>query len=176
MPYDKLILIGYRATGKSTVGKLIARRLSLQFLDMDQVIEERAGRSIQEIVATDGWPAFRQQEKELLTELAARQNLVVATGGGAVLHQESWARLKETGLVVWLTADRETIRARLRQDQKTPGQRPALTGTDSFSEISKVLTEREPLYRQSSHLAIDTAQASVAQIAAHLENIMKNGR
>lgn len=169
MHYDKVILIGYRATGKSSVGKILARHLSFRFLDMDKVIEERTGCSIQAMVAKNGWQFFRDKEKELLAELASQNNLVIATGGGAILHQEIWQGLKESGLVVWLTADRETICGRLLGDQKTSGQRPALTDTDTFSEVDKVLTEREPLYRSGSHISIDTGSLNLDQVVAAIE-------
>ncbi|MDH5297583.1 MAG: shikimate kinase [Desulfobulbaceae bacterium] len=162
----KIILTGYRATGKSTVGRLLARRLSIDFLDMDKEIEARAGTTIREMVASHGWPYFREMERALLAELAGRDRLVIATGGGAVIHGEEWQRLKDTGLVVWLTADPATIGLRLAGDHVTAAQRPSLTGSGTGREIESVLAQRTPLYQQGSHLAVDTVGRTLEEIAA----------
>ena len=151
----KIILIGYRATGKSTVGRLLAKRLGVSFIDMDEVLVARHGE-INELVKERGWDYFRAREKELLEELVASREVVISTGGGAVLHQDIWPRLKETGLVVWLTADLATICSRLKVDSRSENQRPSLTGKDIRDEAARVLAEREPLYREGSHLEIDS--------------------
>jgi len=164
----KIILIGYRGTGKSTVGRAVAQKLGLPFLDMDQALEEEAGCTIGEMVAAAGWDVFREREHRLLAALAERPAMVLATGGGAVLHQELWPRLKAENLVVWLTADTATIGRRLGSDAKSTAQRPSLTGQDIRTEIAAVLAEREPLYRQSATLAIDTTTTPVAEAAARI--------
>jgi shikimate kinase len=151
-----IILTGFRASGKSLIGARLARRLGFDFLDMDRLIEERQECTIRDLVAARGWPFFRALERELLAELAGRTRMVIATGGGAILHQEAWSRLQATGLVVWLTADRETICRRLAADARTGEQRPSLAGRELEAEIDSVLAEREPLYRQGSHLVVDT--------------------
>ena len=125
----KIILSGYRATGKSTVGRLLAERLNIGFIDMDEVLVARHGE-ISDLVRERGWDYFRAWEKELLEELVASCEVVISTGGGAVLHQDVWRELKETGLVVWLTADLETICCRLDADSDSGSQRPSLTGGD----------------------------------------------
>ncbi|MFZ5763594.1 MAG: shikimate kinase [Thermodesulfobacteriota bacterium] len=165
----KIFLIGYRATGKSSVGRAVADRLGLPFLDMDQEIERQAGCPISALVAAEGWEGFRQRERELLTALSHRpEALVIATGGGAVLFRDPWPRLKAEHLVVWLTADVATIAARLAADPVTASQRPSLTGQTVQAEIAPVLAEREPLYRESASLAIDTATASLAGVVAEI--------
>ena len=161
---NRIILIGYRATGKTCVGKRLAERLGLRFLDMDQELEHRHGQSIAEMVTARGWPYFRALEKALLLELAAGSGLVLSTGGGAILHQEIWPRVKASGLVVWLTADHETIRQRLLADGRTTSQRPALTASDACAEIATVLAEREPLYRAGCQLAVDTGTLTIDEI------------
>ncbi len=165
----KIILTGYRATGKSTVGMLLADKLGWEFIDTDQEIEKREGCSIARMVTGRGWDFFRDLEKELLLELVPAKNIVIAAGGGAILHQDAWARLMATGLVVRLTADPETICQRLADDSRTEGQRPSLTGSDIFNEVKSVLTEREPLYRQGSNIEISSTIPPV-EIA---ENILK---
>jgi len=160
----KIILTGYRACGKSLVGRLLAQRFEIDFLDMDKEIEARAGCTINEMVAQHGWPFFREREQQLLAELVTRDRLVVATGGGAIMHEEIWQQLQATGLVVWLRADTETIAARLAGDVATAGQRPSLTGDSVVREIETVLAERTPLYKKGSHLAIDTGSRTPEQI------------
>ena len=132
----KIFLIGGRATGKSTLGKLIAERLQIDFVDMDKLVEKRAGQTIREIVEQGGWQAFRQQEHALLAELCGTNDLIVATGGGAVVHQDLWPQIKNKSLVVWLKADSNTIRTRLTHDIKSQSQRPSLTGDDIIAESS----------------------------------------
>ena len=161
---NRIILIGYRATGKTSVGKGLANRLGFRFIDMDRELEERHGQSIAEMVAAQGWLYFRAQEKALLEELVTGAGLVISTGGGAILHQDIWPRVKASGLVVWLTADRETIHQRLTGDARTASQRPALTASDAWAEIATVLAEREPLYQAGSHLTVDTDTLTVDQI------------
>jgi shikimate kinase len=159
-----IILIGYRATGKSLIGRKLADRLGCEFLDMDRAIEMRQGRTIREMVAAHGWPYFRALERELLLLLAERRGLVIATGGGVVLQQEAWSCLKASGLVVWLTADRETICKRLGSDARTGEQRPSLTGRPIEAEIEQVLAEREPLYREGADLVVDTCNRQPDEI------------
>lgn len=167
---NSIILTGYRATGKSTVGRLVAEELGFAFLDTDQELEKRLGRPISTVVAEQGWPFFRQQENELLLELAHRQSTVIATGGGAILHRKAWQRLLASSLVVWLTAPVAVIHQRLMDDAASAGQRPSLTGANILDEVRAVLFEREPLYRQGSHLAIDTTDNDPAAVARIILN------
>lgn len=161
----KVILTGYRATGKTTVGRLLAARLGVAFLDTDAEIEERENRSIPEMVKKDGWEYFRGRERELLHELVARKDGVIASGGGAIIHEEAWRELMKTGLVVWLSTDIVTICQRLAADEKkNSGQRPTLTGKEITTEVAEVLALREPLYRKGSHLVIDSAGNTPAAI------------
>ncbi len=154
----KIILTGYRATGKSCIGKELAKRLELSFVDMDKVIEDRFGK-ISDIVADQGWDFFRARERELLDELAAECDIVIATGGGAIMHQPQWQHLKDSGFCVWLRADIETICQRLAADKLSASQRPSLTGADIKAEVTKVLDQRLPLYKAGSHISIDSKAA-----------------
>ena len=162
----KIILTGYRACGKSVVGRLLAQRLQFDFLDMDKEIELREGCSISEMVAAHGWPYFRERERQLLEELVDRERLVVATGGGAIMHEDAWQKLQATSLVVWLQAETAIIAARLAGDAATAGQRPSLTGDSITQEIETVLAERTPLYEKGSHLAVDTGSLTPDEIVA----------
>ena len=161
----KIILIGYRACGKTSVGTLLARQLGWELLDLDAEIVRRTGSEIRELVASRGWDHFRALERELLQEVAGRHRLVVATGGGAVLHREVWPALRQGSLVVWLRADPAAIAARLSADPVSSRQRPALTDQGLLAEIDEVLAQREKLYRQTADLAIDTTTLGPAVIA-----------
>ncbi|MBU0481062.1 MAG: shikimate kinase [Proteobacteria bacterium] len=169
---EKIILTGYRATGKSSVGKMVAELTGYEFIDMDKVLEGRFGK-ISDLVAEKGWDFFRAREKELLVELTGTTGKVIATGGGAILHQEVWDRFKASGWVVWLTSDLESICSRLAVDPASPGQRPSLTGADIREEAAAVLAAREPLYREGSHLEVDSNRPLdqvVAEIMAALQS------
>ncbi len=168
--WKNIILTGYRAVGKTSVGKILARRLRMDFIDTDREIVRREGREIKEIVAKEGWCYFRAREGELLVELAAGAGMVIATGGGAITN-ECWPRLMTAGLVVWLTADEETICRRLTADDNTTAQRPSLTGKTILAEVSEVLAVRKPLYRQGSHIMVDTAKLDITSI---VEKIIKS--
>jgi len=171
-PIRKIILVGFRATGKSSVGRLLAAHLGVEFLDMDQVLTSRHGE-ISQVVAAHGWDFFRAKEKDLLRELVDLKEGVIATGGGAVLHQDLWPALRETGLVVWLTSTLELICQRLGSDPASGSQRPSLTGCDIRAETATVLAEREPLYRAAAHLAVDSNRP-VNEVAGEIEAILLN--
>lgn len=170
---DTIFLIGARATGKTTIGMLLAKNLDMQFVDMDKIIEKRAGQTIKEIVDRDGWQAFRKRELELLEELSHKAGLIVATGGGAVLHQDIWPRIKAGNFVVWLQADSTTTRARMEQDSKSHSQRPSLTGDTILDEAERVFKKREPLYRKSAHLEVKTEQSPDTIVTAVTKEYQK---
>lgn len=169
IPRRKIILTGYRATGKTLVGLMLAQSLNLDFLDMDEMLETRAGQPITQLVARQGWGQFRLLERELLNELLCRKDVVISTGGGAILHQEIWNLLQQTGLTVWLTTDIETICRRLAADANSTSQRPTLTDSDIYTEVAQVLAEREPLYKKGSHLTVDTSNKTAGEIVHIIE-------
>jgi len=161
-------LIGYRATGKTTVGKKVAHELGIPFVDLDEYIKREAGREIAEIVSEKGWKAFRELEKHALTTLAAKQEpVVVSCGGGAVLHKDIWPEIKKGAVVVWLKARQETILARMAQDGLSQTQRPRLTDNSSTmkEEIEQTLQERYPLYEYCADVAIETDSLSPEKVA-----------
>jgi shikimate kinase len=156
-----LYLIGYRCTGKTTVGMALARRLGRAFVDTDRMVVEDAGIDIAQMVASRGWPFFREQERHALETVAGRDCQVVATGGGIVLDDRNVAVMKTSGTVVWLKAGRKTIEARMLADAATAGNRPSLTGQGLTEEIESVLSERRPLYEKAADLAIKTDQEKI---------------
>lgn len=151
-----ITLIGYRGTGKSTLAAPLAQRLGWVWLDADVELERRAGRSISDIFATDGEPEFRRLERELLSELLKRDRLVLAAGGGAILNAATRSDMKSAGPVVWLQASAETIERRLAIDPTTGRSRPNLTSTGGREEIERLLTIREPLYRECATMTLET--------------------
>jgi shikimate kinase len=149
-----VILTGFRGTGKTTVGKLLAARLQWVFVDMDEQLTKRLGASIAEVVARHGWAFFRQAEAELMQEAQAMSCTVLATGGGAIEHQQEWQQLRNIGYVVWLDADIATIKQRLMADSVSAQQRPSLTGQAIQDEIGVLLERRLPMYRAGSDLRL----------------------
>ena len=157
-----VVLIGYRGTGKSTVGKVVAARLGRPIVSTDKEIVGRAGSSIPDIVSAHGWDYFRDLESAVCKELAGRDNLVIDTGGGAILRQQNVDVFKRNGRLIWLTASVETIAARIGTDM----QRPSLTGTKSHvEEIREVLSERVPKYQAAADLTVATDNRSIDEVA-----------
>jgi shikimate kinase len=161
-----IVLIGYRCTGKTSVGKQLGAQLGRDFLDTDTKIEERAGRSIEWVVAHRGWEYFRRIERSVIKEISMSDALVIATGGGVVMDEENVENLRRNGWVVWLEGSAEVLRARMAKDQESGKARPALTGRTSTEEIGQVLKSRVPLYQRASHVQIDTNANTVSQVAA----------
>ena len=158
-----LYLIGYRCTGKTTVGRSLVERLGWPMVDTDRVIVDAAGMSIDRMAAC-GWPFFRQRESEVLSRVAAGDRQVVATGGGIVLDERNRETMNTTGKVVWLTASETCIRTRMLADAATDDNRPALTGRGLLAEIETVLAERTPLYESIADLAIATDRVRIEAI------------
>jgi shikimate kinase len=157
-----LVLIGYRGTGKSTVGRLLASRLGRRVVSTDAEVVRRAGRAIPDIVQASGWEHFRDLESDVCRHFAAQENLVIDTGGGAILRALNVEALRATGRLFWLTATVETIRRRIHADT----ERPSLTGTKSFvDEIEEVLRQREPAYQAAAHDTIATDARTPVELA-----------
>lgn len=157
-------LIGYRGTGKSTVGEQLANRLNWEFVDTDSEIERNAGKSIAAIFLEDGEPRFRELERNELGRQLNRERLVLSTGGGAILDDESRLGMSAAGPVVWLQASVEVIVDRLRSDDSTTANRPALTEDGIYEEVATVLSQREQLYAEAASLIIDTDQRGIDSI------------
>jgi shikimate kinase len=160
-----LALVGYRGTGKTTVGRILADRLGWRFADADHELEARAGQSIASIFAEQGEPAFRELEESVLAELCTRSETVLSTGGGAILRATNRAALRSFGFVAWLTADPETLARRLTRDQSRETARPALTSAGTLNEIADVLAARMTYYREVSDLEVETVGRSSHEVA-----------
>ena len=160
-----LALIGYRGTGKSTIGKLVARRAGRKFLDLDREIERRAARPIHAIFLEKGEPAFRDLEESVLLDLAVQHDCVLATGGGAILRESNRRGLRNFGLIVWLTASCEVLARRLSHDGREGKARPALTSAGTLAEIETVLTQRLPLYQLAADARVETEGRPASRVA-----------
>ncbi len=154
-----IVLTGFMGTGKSTIGRLLAQRLARPFLDMDAVIEEREGRPISAIFAAEGEAHFRALERRLVQELAKRDRLVIATGGGVVLNPLNIQDFERTGLLVCLDASPEQILQRVAHET----HRPLLAAPDKQQRICDLLAARQSAYA-SVALHVDTDGVSPEQI------------
>ena len=159
-------LIGFRATGKTTVGRALAAKLGWTFVDMDERLMTEFGADIQTWVQEHGWEAFRDAEARLLDQLAVGQQQVVATGGGVILRAGNRELLRQHFLVIWLQASASAIQARLSHDPKTATQRPPLTELSLQDEITVLLEERTPLYAATAHVSLDTDGQDLASLTA----------
>ncbi len=147
-----LVLIGYRGTGKSTVASILGAQMKRPVYVMDEIIVERAGKTISEIVQAEGWEGFRARETALANELGALSGVVIDSGGGIVTRPENITALKRNGVLIWLTADVETIIERIRSSS----DRPALNGSSFIDEVPRILVEREPLYEAAADGIVNT--------------------
>jgi shikimate kinase len=165
-----IFLVGLRGSGKTTLGRLVAERLALLFVDTDDVIVQQAGESIAKIVSKQGWDVFRSMEKEVLRDVCSRRGQVVATGGGVVLDSGNRELLETSGVVFYLMADIATLTQRLAQDPKTD-QRPALSGLAMAQELVQCLFEREPLYMRIANHVLRAEKAPAFLVEEVLEKL-----
>ena len=156
-----IVLIGYRGTGKSVVGELLARKLNRETISMDAEIVRKAGMSIPEFVEQNGWPKFRDLETEVARELAERDNIIVDCGGGIIERPENIPALRTNGLIFWLQASVDVIVSRIADGT----ERPALTEGKSFTEeVAEVLDRRTPMYSEAAQHTINTDDMTPEQV------------
>ncbi len=172
---DKVILIGFRCVGKTTIGKKLAETLNWNFLDLDEEIQKRAGKTIKEMVEERGWEYFRKMEKEEMKKLENLKNIAIALGGGSVIHKDEMSNLFKKSLIVWLFAPAEVIVKRMKEDKKTASQRPALKNSSLEKEVEEVLRERLPLYEKFSHFKIDTSKVSIEEAVKNILEKLQEG-
>jgi shikimate kinase len=167
---QNLFLIGPMGVGKTTIGRHLARLLGMEFLDSDQEIEKRTGATIPLIFEIEGEAGFRKRETDMIDELSGRENVVLATGGGAILAEPNRRVLRKRGLVVYLHASVDTQLARTGKSR----HRPLLETGDRRGKLEELMNVREPLYRQEADLVVDTENRSplsvAREIAAYAEN------
>lgn len=162
-----IVLIGYRGTGKSVVGKIVAKHLHMKCISMDAKIVEKAGMSIPDIVNTAGWKKFRDMESEVAKKLSKQDNIIIDTGGGVIERSENIDALRLNSYIIWLKASVETIVLRIQGGT----DRPSLTDGVSFTEeVAQVLEQRIPKYKNAAQYEIDTDRLTPTQIADELLN------
>ncbi len=159
-----IVLIGYRGTGKTTVGKALSERLDRPFFDADVSLEEKEGKTIGDMVAEKGWPFFRAKEKEVIGLLSGQTDCVIATGGGAVMDGDNVACLRRNGLLVLLKAELETMVQRMQRDAANGQERPGLLGGDIYDETQTMIRQRMPVYEEVADFSLDTTNLSVERV------------
>ncbi len=159
-----IYLIGYRCTGKTTVGKILADRMGLMFIDTDILIVIKQGLPISEIVKKYGWEHFRELEKEMMRRISSGDDQVVSTGGGIILDTLNVDHIKKSGIAVWLKAKPETIEKRIKNDKSTGDFRPSLTSKELKTEIRETLEERTPLYQETMNFFVETDKRDTGEI------------
>ena len=169
-----IFLIGYRASGKSSVGKLLAEKLGMSFIDTDDLVEERAEKTIGKIFEAQGEGHFRNLESEAVNSVCKMKSCVVALGGGAVLKKENLEKIKNSATVILLKASPGKIVERLeKQKEKTLKQRPTLTGKDVLEEVEEVLIQRADIYSKAADYSIETDSLSPEEVAGKAIEFLK---
>lgn len=164
---NNIILIGFMGSGKTTVGKELAKTLSFDFCDSDTLIEKKAGQSVKEIFAVHGEPYFRGLETDLVKELTGQiSNTVLSVGGGLPIQPGNAELLHRLGTVIYLSANRNSIKSRLAGDST----RPLLNGSGGESRFEKLYTYREPIYKAVSNLMITTDNKNIEEIVRDILN------
>ena len=163
-----IFFVGLMGAGKTTVGKLLAKRLGKSFYDSDHEIESRTGVNIPVIFELEGEVGFRKRETAAIEELTVMHDIVLATGGGAVLSKQNRENLSQHGTVVYLRATVTELWHRTKNDKN----RPLLQTDDPRAKLEKLYTERDPLYREIADIIIDTGDQSVGSIVQHLEETL----
>ncbi len=169
-----ILLVGYRGSGKSTIGRKLADRLWQRFVDTDDMIVRRAGKSIRDIFEQEGEAAFREIEHQVLHEALLLEDQVIALGGGAILRADNRQAIKESAhRVIYLKCDPEVLAQRIAADPNTAASRPALTpGRTSAEEVAEILAQREPLYREVMHAELDVTNLSPADAVVYIVRML----
>lgn len=165
---QNVFLIGPVGAGKSTIGRQLATALKMDFFDSDREIEKRCGVDIDWIFDLEGEKGFRQREQDIINELANRQGIVLATGGGAVVSLDNRTVLSSRGKVVYLQASIEQQLQRTAKDKR----RPLLQVEDKESQLIKMMKEREPLYREISDITVETSGSTVRSIVQKITHLL----
>lgn len=163
-----VVLIGYRGSGKSSVGVLLAEMLNVPFIDTDAVIAAEAGMSITDVFASEGEEGFRRRESQVIVRVAQTVPSVLSVGGGAVLNDENMSHLGSTGTVIWLTATPEVLFSRITADADSSTSRPDLTPCGGIAEVRAVLSARAPIYRRWADATFSSDDRLPRDLAAQI--------
>jgi shikimate kinase len=164
-----IYLVGLMGAGKTSVGRVLAKRFSKAFLDSDHEVERRTGVRIPVIFEIEGEAGFRRREAAVLSELTSESNIVLATGGGAVLNQGTRALLRSTGTVIYLRAEPNDLWLRTRHDRN----RPLLQANDPLRRLMELREVRDPLYRETAHLIVDTGAQTIRSLVGRIERELR---
>jgi shikimate kinase len=164
MGRGNIFLVGMMGAGKTTVGRALAQKMQMRFADTDKVLVERTGVPVATIFEIEGEEGFRRRESAVLAELAAEPESIIATGGGAILAAENREVMRRCGTVVYLRARIEHLWERTRHDTS----RPLLATPDPRATLTRLLEERDPLYREAAHVVVDTGMQSAGTLAARV--------
>ena len=167
---NNIFLVGLMGSGKTTIGRSLAKKLNLRFVDADQEIETRTGASIPLIFEIEGEASFRQREADVIRDLTAQQGIVLATGGGAVLNENSRRLLRERGTVIYLRASVASLIQRTSHDKN----RPLLQTADPKAKIEALSRERAPLYQEVAHIIIETGRPNVHSVVQNILSQLQN--
>ena len=165
----RLILIGYRGTGKSTVAKLLAERFHVKLISTDEIIISKTGMSIPEIVESKGWDYYRDVESEVIKGISNEDDCIIDAGGGVVLREENIKNLKKNSKIVLLKTESKIIAERIKDDK----ERPSLTGKPFLEEIEKVLEQRKELYEKNADFVVDTSKIKPDDVAKRIIDYLK---
>ena len=168
---SNVALIGFMWVGKTAVGRILARRLNRQFIELDSLIEQKARKSIPQIFEQDGEIAFRELEIEATREVSQGKNLVIACGGGIVLNRINIDRLKQESVIVYLTASTEII---LKRTSGNGEKRPLLKAPDKALHIQELLKFRQPFYERAADIEISTSKLSIGSVAEQIMAELKS--
>ena len=163
-PTNNIFLVGLMGSGKTTIGRSLAKKLTLRFIDADQEIEARTGASIPLIFEIEGEASFRQREADVIRDLTAQEGIVLATGGGVVLNDTSRQLLRERGTVVFLRASVASILQRTNNDKN----RPLLQTADPRAKIEELSRQRAPLYQEVAHITVETGRPNVYSVVQNI--------
>ncbi len=163
--HGNIILVGLMGSGKTSVGKVLARLLGKEFVDSDHEIERVTGVRVPVIFEIEGEAGFRARERKMIAEIVARDNILLATGGGAVLSKENRELLHTHGTVIYLRAPVKSLLKRTQRDRS----RPLLQVPDPAAKLTELYEQRDPLYREVAHLIVDTSNQSVRTLAGQIE-------
>lgn len=163
-----IYLIGFRGSGKTTLGKILAKELKKNFIDIDKLIEKKESKSIAEIFKEKGEEYFRKVETLILKEVASKDNQIISTGGGIVISEENRKIIQENGITIYLTADIETTYKRIKSDNN----RPQLTDKDPLEEIKFLIEKRKPLYEKLANYTIDTSKLKIEECVKKIKEFI----
>ncbi len=166
----KIVLIGYRGSGKTTIGKILSNKLGLKYISTDEEIVRRTGKSIPEFVKEHGWKRFRDVETQVAKALSDEDNIIIDTGGGIVLREENVKALKKNGFVIFLSAPPSVLAERIKDDTMRP---PLKEGKTHWEEVKEVLEERLPFYRKAMDVEISTDGKNPEEVCEEIIKILK---